>query len=78
MSRIERTAEDVATFIKPPGLASLFRTRLGVVATFTERGELVEVRKRITTSTNRLAMIDRNSRLDFAVLHARLTQRTVL
>jgi hypothetical protein len=68
MPWIERTAEDVATFIKPPSFAHLFRAAFAVVAALTKRSELVEVRKRITALADRRAMIDRNSWLDFAVL----------
>lgn len=78
MPRIKRIAKNIATLVHPTGLAGLLRARLGVVAAFTERGEAVEVRKRIAASFDRLAMVNGNCRLDLSVLHARFTQRIAL
>jgi hypothetical protein len=39
---------------------------------------LIKVRKWIAAGLDRRAMVNRDSRLDFAVLHARLAQRVRL
>jgi hypothetical protein len=48
------------------------------VTPLAQRRELIEVRKRLTTSFDRLAMVNSNCRLDLSVLQACLTQRIAL
>jgi hypothetical protein len=77
---IQRIATRVATLNNfGSGLsAQLLRSSLCVVTPLAQRRELIEVRKRLTTSFDRLAMVNSNCRLDLSVLQACLTQRIAL
>ena len=76
MIRIERVAEDVAALAQPI-LAHLLGTRLGVVATLAQRGEIIEMRKWIAAALDWGAVIDDGSGLNSTDLKACLTKRVL-
>jgi hypothetical protein len=75
MSGVEWMAENIAAFVEPLGLAHLLGPSLGVVTGRAQRSELLETGERITAVLDRLAMINRNRRLNFAVLQTRFAKR---
>jgi hypothetical protein len=60
---IERVPEDVAAHAKVI-FPQLLGPGLAVVAAFTQRGELIEMRKRIATAPDWSPVIDDSSRLN--------------
>ena len=71
---IEWVAEHIAALAQPI-LAHLLGARLGVVATLAQRGELIEVGKRVAAALDRGAVINRDRGLDAADLKACLAKR---
>ena len=78
MISIERITAHVATFRQPALLTHLFGTGLSVMATRTQRGELVESRKWLAAILDTDAMIYCDRRFNSANLQACLAERMKL